>query len=50
MSVKGYNKLRMGQKIQANRKLLVKCHEAEEYIKLLEEIYNKNATQVLRFL
>lgn len=50
IKVKGYNKMRMGQKIQANRKLLVKCHEADAYIRVLEEIYNSNAVEHVRFL
>jgi hypothetical protein len=50
VNVNGYNKMRMGQKIAANRKMLVKCHEAEEYIKLLEEIYNMKALEAVRFL
>ncbi len=50
IKVHDYNKMRMGQKIQANRKLLVKCHEADAYIRVLEEIYNSNAIEKTRFL
>ncbi len=50
MAIKKYNKLRMGQRIKKNRLMLKKCHEAEEYIKLLEEIYNTGAIEQIRFL
>ena len=49
LTIKGYNKLRMGQKIQAHRSKLVKCHEAKQYISLLEEIYNTRSIEQLRF-
>lgn len=49
LSVKGYNKMRMGQKIQANRSKLVKLPEPKQYIVLLEEIYNTNSIEPLRF-
>jgi hypothetical protein len=50
LNVKNYNKLRMGQRIQANRKLLVKCYDPQQYIKLMEEIYNTGALENVRFL
>ncbi len=50
MKITGYNKLRMSQKIMSNRKLLVKCPDAVDYIKLLQDIYNKNTHEPLRFL
>jgi hypothetical protein len=50
INVTGYNRLRMGQKIMSNRRLLIKCADAEQYIKLLESIYNTNSIEQLRFL
>lgn len=49
MQVKGYNKLRMAQKIQKNRRKLVKCGTADVYISVLEDIYNTDAIEVVRF-
>ena len=49
LSVKGYNKMRMGQKIKANRSKLVKMSEPRQYVELLEEIYNTGAIETLRF-
>lgn len=48
--VNGYNRLRLHQKLQANKFSLVKCFTAEDYIKLLEQVYNLNAVEPLRFL
>jgi len=49
-NIQGFNRLRLYQKIQANRGKLIRKHEANEYILLLEELYNLNATEQLRFL
>lgn len=48
--VNGYNKMRMLQKLHTHSKLLVKCFTAEDYIKLLESIYNLNSVEQSRFL
>jgi len=48
--VNGYSKLRMQQKLIAHKEMLVRCFTAEDYIKLLESIYNLNSIQTLRFL
>ena len=48
--VNGYNKMRMMQKLHSHNKMLVRCFTAEDYIKLLESIYNLNSVEPLRFL
>lgn len=48
--VNGYNKLRMQQKLQAHKNSLVRCFTAEDYIKLLESVYNLNSVEQVRFL
>lgn len=50
VGVKGFNKLRMMQKLTTHKDLLVKCYTAEDYTKVLETIYNYNSTEILRFL
>lgn len=48
--VESFDKKRLESNIEANRELLIKCHEPEDYIVLLENIYNKNGKPNLRFL
>lgn len=50
LSVKGYNELRMIQKLKAHPDRLIKLSEAEHYIKMLEDVYNTGAIEQVRFL
>lgn len=48
--IKNFNKKILFQQINKNPKLLIKCHEPEEYISLFEEIYNKDNVSGIRFI